>query len=322
MPKQVGLLVGLLVAWLSLGANANALDYPVRQIKLVVPFIAGGPVDFLGRVVAKDISQRLGQPVVVDNQSGAGGVIGTEFVARAPADGYTLLLAINSQTFGLQGSREPHLETSFSAISTIAVWSHVLVVRPELPVHSLTELVAYAKANPGALTFGYGLNTPPQLLGETLKRSSGVDIRGIPYRGGAQAVADMLGGRIDMNFGTSAMLAPMVREGKLRAIAYSGAHRTADLPDVPTVTEAGFPQLSFDPDAWAMVLAPTGTPTAVVDALNTAINEGLRDGDVPALLAKSGYIPRTGTAADARAFLAAESRKWPPVAQAAGLKAE
>ncbi len=209
---------------------------------------------------------------MVDNQSGAGGVIGRS-LSRVPRRWLHPPARYKFSTFGLQWARNPTLETSFSAVATIAVWSHVLVVRPELPIHSLAELVAYAKANPGALTFGYGLNSTAPVAGgnpqevERRRHSRHSLSRG---RAGCCRHAWRPDRHELRHISDAGADGP---RGKLRAIAYSGVRRTADLPDVPTVTEAGFPQLSFDPDAWAMVLAPTGTPSAIVDALNTAINE-------------------------------------------------
>jgi tripartite-type tricarboxylate transporter receptor subunit TctC len=184
------------------------------------------------------------------------------------------------------------------------------------------ELIAHAKANPATVTFGFGINTPPQILGETLKIAAGADIRSIPYRGGAQAIADMLGDRIDMNFGATSTLLPLIREGKLRAIAFTGARRSPELPEVATIAESGFPQLAFDPDAWAGILAPAGTPAAIVTRLNAAIDASLASPELRASLAKLGYEPKRTSPQEFSAFLDAEMHKWPPIVKAAGLKAD
>ncbi|KRE13260.1 hypothetical protein ASE66_22750 [Bosea sp. Root483D1] len=316
----------LLSALLSLAAAfcspAAAQSFPDHPVKLVVPFIAGGPVDALARIAAQDLSHRLGQAVVIENQSGAGGAIGTGAVAHASPDGHTLLFAISSQVYGLYPQGGQDFLKGFVPVATVAAWSHVLVTGLRTPARTLRELIAHAKANPGALTFGYGLNTPPQILGETLKSVAGVDIRSIPYRGGAQAIADMLGDRLDLNFGTTATLLPLIREGKLRALAYTGASRSPELPDVPTVAEAGYPQLAFDPDAWAMILAPADTPRPVVERLNQAVRDCLRSPQMLARLAALGYAARPGSPEETAAFLAAEVVKWPPIVKAAGIKAE
>ncbi|RAI39002.1 Bug family tripartite tricarboxylate transporter substrate binding protein [Rhodoplanes roseus] len=294
--------------------------YPSRSIRLVVPFIAGSPVDALARVVAQDLSHRLGHTVVIENQSGAGGTIGAKAVAHADPDGHTLLFIINSHLYGLYSDPGYDPIRSFAPVAAIAQWSHVLVVRADFPAADLPGLVARAKAHPGTVTFGYGLNTPPQILGETLKHVAGVDIRSIPYRGGAQAVQDLLAGRIDMNFGATSTLLPLIREGRLKAIAFTGAKRSADLPALPTVAEAGYPQIAFDPDAWAAILAPAGTPATVVGRLNREINDALGSSELRASLVKLGYEPRRMSLDELSLFLAAEARKWPPLASAAGLR--
>jgi tripartite-type tricarboxylate transporter receptor subunit TctC len=297
-------------------------SYPNRPIKLLVPFIAGSPVDALARVVAQNLSQRLAQSIVIENQSGAGGTLGTKAVAGTSPDGYTLLFAINSHTYGLYANPGYDPVKSFEPVATVAEWSHVLVVRPDFPARTLQELITYAKANPGKVTFGFGTNTPPQILGETLKIAAAVEIQSIPYRGGAQAVQDMLGGRIDMNFGATSTLLPLIHEGKLRAVAFTGAKRSADLPNVQTVIEAGFPQIAFNPDAWAGILAPAGTPLAIVGKLNSDINESLKSPELRASLAKLGYQGKSMSPREFTAFLASEMKRWPPIVSAAGLKAE
>jgi tripartite-type tricarboxylate transporter receptor subunit TctC len=308
------------------GALSNgpawAQSYPNRPIKLVVPFIAGSPVDALARVVAQHLSSRLGQSLIIENQSGAGGTIGSKTVATANPDGYTLLFAINSHVYGLYANPGYHPITSFEPIATVAQWSHVLVVQPSFPAKTVEELVAHAKANPGSVTFGFGINTPPQILGETLKIVTGADIRSIPYRGGAQAITDMLGGRIDMNFGATATLLPLIQQEKLRPIAFTGAKRSSDLPNVPTIAEAGFPQLAFNPDAWAGILAPAGTPSAIINKLNGAIRESLESSELQASFSKLGYQPKITSPQEFAAFLASEMQKWPPIVKAAGLKAD
>jgi tripartite-type tricarboxylate transporter receptor subunit TctC len=303
-----------------LPASSLADSYPSRSIKLVVPFIAGSPVDALARVIAQDLGARLGQAAVIENQSGAGGTIGAKAVANAEPDGYTLLFIINSHLYGLYSDPGYDPIRSFAPVAAIAQWSHVLVVRPDFPAGDLQGLIAEAKARPGTVTFGYGLNTPPQIIGETLKNVAGANIQSIPYRGGAQAVQDLLGGRIDMNFGATSTLLPLIRQGKVKALAFTGATRSADLPEVPTAIEAGYPQIAFDPDAWAAILAPAGTPPDVVSHLNREINDVLGSPAIRASLAKLGYDGRRMSLDQLSAFLAAEALKWPPLVSAAGLK--
>jgi tripartite-type tricarboxylate transporter receptor subunit TctC len=312
----------LMTVFAAADGRAWAQPYPNRSIKLVVPFIAGSPVDALARVVAQSLSPRLGQSIIIENQSGAGGSLGSRAVANASPDGYTLLFAINSHIYGLFPNPGYDPVKSFEPVGMIAQWSHVLVVQPGLPVKTLNELIAYAKINPGKVTFGFGINTPPQILGETLKLAAEVDIRSIPYRGGAQAVQDMLGGRIDMNFGSTSTLLPLIKAGKLKAIAFTGATRSPDLPDVPTVVEAGYPQIAFNPDAWAAILAPAGTSPAIVGILNAKINASLQSPELGASLAKFGFQGKQMSPTEFAAFLASEMKRWPPVVRAAGLKVE
>ena len=323
--KPFRALLALMIAIITVPAShgpARAQTYPTKPIKLVVPFIAGSPVDALARVVVQHLSPRLSQSIVIENQSGAGGTLGSKTVANASNDGHNLLFAINSHTYGLYANPGYDPVKSFEPVAMIAQWSHVLVVRPGFSANTLQQLIAYAKANPGKVTFGFGTNTPPQILGETLKITAGLDIQSIPYRGGAQAIQDMLGGRIDMNFGATATLLPLIQEGKLRAIAYTGAKRSSDLPNVPTVIEAGFPQIAFNPDAWAAILAPAGTAQAIVGKLNKEINATLKSPELSKSLAKFGYEGRQMSQQEFAAFLVAETKKWPPIVSAAGLKAE
>jgi tripartite-type tricarboxylate transporter receptor subunit TctC len=314
--------LGALALGLLGGVSASAQTYPTKPIKLVVPFIAGSPVDALARVVAQHLSPRLGQTIIIENQSGAGSTLGARVVANAAPDGYTLLFAINSHVYGLYPNPGYDPIKSFATVAPVAQWSHVLVVRPDFPAKTVQELIAYANAHPGKVTFGYGLGTPPQILGETLKIATHADIASIPYRGGAQAITDMLGGRIDMNFGSTSTLLPMIQQGKLRAIAYTGVKRHPDLPDVPTIVEAGFPQIAFNPDAWAGILAPAGTPKDIVDRLNREITAALGSTELHDSLAKLGYQPRIASPQEFSAFVVAEMQKWPPIVTAAGLKAQ
>lgn len=307
---------------LGLTAGAHAQSYPSKAIRIITPNTPGSPVDALGRVIAEHMQARLGQSVIIENRPGGSQSIGAKAVATADADGYTLLLFSNGHYFGLTTNPGYDPVKSFTPITTVAEWNHVLVVRPDFPVKTVSELVAFAKANPGKVKFGFGLSTPPQILGETLKNVTGADITSVPYRGGAQAVTDMLGGRIDMNFGTTATLLPLIQQGRVRAIAYTGVKRNRDLPGVPTTTESGFPQVSFNPDNWTAISAPAGTPRAVIDRLYTAINEALRSPELTASFSKLGFEVMIKQRRDMEAFVASEAKRWPPIVHAAGLRSE
>ncbi len=323
MSRNQAAVAALMVGSLALAlGGVHAETYPSRAIKIVSPNTPGSPVDALGRVVAEQLQARLGQSVVFENRPGGSQSIGAKAVAMADADGYTLLLMSNGHYFGLATNPGYDPVKSFTPVATLAQWNHVLVVRPDFPAKTVPELIAFAKSNPGKVTFGFGLSTPPQILGETLKNVTGVDITSVPYRGGAQAVTDMLGGRIDMNFGTTATLLPLIQQGKVRAIAVTGAMRNPDLPNVPTTTESGFPQVSFNPDNWTGISAPAGTPPIVVDRLYVAINQALRSAELAATFAKFGFEVMIKPQGEVEAFFASEAKRWPPIVSAAGLKPE
>jgi tripartite-type tricarboxylate transporter receptor subunit TctC len=314
--------VALLVLVLGLHAGAHAQPYPNKPIKLILPNTTGSPVDALARVVAQHLQPRLGQSVLIDNRPGGGMTIGTKAVASADPDGYTLLLFNSGHFFGLTPSAGYDPLKSFTPVAMLAEWNHVLVVRPAYPAKSVRELIEYARANPGKTTFGFGTATTPQILGETLKIATGVDIASVPYRGGAQAVTDMMGGRIDMNFGTTATLLPLIQQQKVRALAYTGTKRTPDLPDLPTMIEAGFPQLAFNPDVWTAIAAPAGTPAPIIQRLHAAVNEALAAPELRASFVKFGFDIVVKPLAELESFMVAEAAKWPPVVKAAGLKSE
>jgi tripartite-type tricarboxylate transporter receptor subunit TctC len=307
---------------LGLAADAHAQAYPSRPIRIITPNTPGSPVDALGRVVAQHMQTRLGQGVMIENRPGGSMAIGAKAVATADPDGYTLLLTSNGHFYGLAANDGYDPVKSFTPVATLAEWNHVLIVRPDFPAKTVAELIAFAKSNPGKVTFGFGLSTAPQILGETLKNVTGADIASVPYRGGALAVTDLLGGRIDMNFGTTATLLPLIQQGKVRAIAFTGVKRSQDLPDVPTMIESGFPKVSFNPDNWTTILAPAGTPRAVIDRLYLAINEALRSPELAASFAKLGFEVMIKPQRDLEAFIASEAQRWPPIVSAAGLRPE
>jgi tripartite-type tricarboxylate transporter receptor subunit TctC len=323
MGTRRGVVAALLSCALSLGA-AEAQVYPNKVIKVIVPFTPGSPVDALARVATQHLQGRIGQSVIIENRPGAGTTIGTKAVATAAPDGYTLLLIGPNVVYS--PALYPNLDfdpaKSLVPVATLVTWSHVMVVAPGVPATTIRELVAYAKANPGKLTFGFGLGTTPHILGETFKQATATDIASIPYRGGEQARADLLGGRIHINIAPVPTLLPLIQEGKARALAFTGPTRSPDLPDVPTMTESGLPQVGFNPDVWLGILAPSATPTAVIDKLNREINESLRSPEMTATLAKLGFEAKTTTPREFAVFLAGEREKWPPLLAAAGLKAE
>jgi tripartite-type tricarboxylate transporter receptor subunit TctC len=310
------------LALLAFATPATAQTFPDRPLKLIVPFVPGSPVDVLARVVSQQLGTRLGQTVVVENRPGAGTSTATKAVAIAPPDGYTLLMM--GQTLAYVGILFPDLgfepSKAFAPVATLAGWSHLLVVNPGVPAKTVPELISRAKANPGKMTFGFGLGTSPQILGEYFKVVAGIDVTSVPYRGGEQVRIDLLGGRIDMNFSPVSNALPMIQQGQIRALAFTGAQRDPNLPDIPTMTESGYPQVGFNPDVWQAIVVPAGTPEAVVNRLNAEINESLKLPEVTATLARLGFNPMVSTPQEFAEFLAAQIRKWPDVIKAANVQ--
>jgi len=313
----------VLAGMMAAGA-ASAQDYPAQTIKLIVPFIAGGPVDALARVVALHLQNRVGQNVIVENRSGGGTTIGAKAVAAAAPDGYTLLVV--GPNIAYYPVLFPNLDfepaKALAPVATLVTWSHLIAVAPSVPANTIPELVRYVKANPGKLAFGFGLATMPHIIGETFKRAAGIDIIDVPYRGGEQARADLLGGRVHINIAPVPQLLQLIRDGKIRALAYTGPERSPDLPEVPTMAESGYPQVGFNPDVWMGILAPAGTPAAVIEKLNRDVNAVLKSDEIAPALKRFGYQAKITTPAEFETFFAAEMRKWPPLLLATGFKAE
>jgi tripartite-type tricarboxylate transporter receptor subunit TctC len=321
LPRREFLLATIMTIGLGL-TPAAAQTYPAKPIKMIVPYTPGSPVDVLARVVTQHLSARLNQTIVIDNRPGAGTTIGTKAAASAEPDGYTLLIAATS--FIISSSLYPNLDydpiKSFAAVGMLAISPQIMVIEPSVPAKTVAEFTAYAKANPGKLNFGFGLGTLPQILGESFKAVTGTDIASIPYKGGAQAVTDMLGGRIQMNFGTMATLLPLIQQGKVRALAVTTETRVRELPDVPTMIESGLPQLTLTFSAG--LLAPAGTPAPILEKLNSALNEALKSPEMNESFAKLGFEAQPWTTTQYGAFLAEEMRKWPPIVKASGVKPE
>jgi tripartite-type tricarboxylate transporter receptor subunit TctC len=302
---------------------ASAQSYPDRPVRIVVPFTAGSPNDVVTRVLAPPLSARLGQPVIVENRPGGGTVIGVKSVLAAERDGYTLL-AMSSPTLFLGSLVNENVTfdplKELVPIATIGSTALVMVLTPDIPARSLKELVAYANANPAAVNIGYGRGTLPNLSSELLKVVTGANIASIPYRGGAQVVTDMLGGRVQINLGSPATLLPLIRDGRLRALAVTSPTRHPDLPDVPTMIESGYPDI-IGTNRWA-ILGPTGMPEPIVNKLNAEINEILKSADFQAGLRKIGAEPLPGSSQDFARLIADEFKTWAPIVKATGFKLE
>jgi tripartite-type tricarboxylate transporter receptor subunit TctC len=298
----------------------RAADYPARPLKMIAPFTPGSPVDVVARLLAEHMSRQLGQSVVVENRPGAGTTIGMKAAATAEPDGYTLLFQSSSLVVAPAMYKNLDFDPlkSFTPVANVAWGSWVTVVPPSLPVHSPQELIAYAKTHPNTLNFGYGQGTAPQLVGEWFNKTNGLAIASVPYKGGMQAITDMLGGTIQLNIGTTSTLLPLIREGKIRAIAQWGKAREADLPDVPTMIESGFPGLSLG--FWAGLWAPAGTPTAIVARLNGAANAALGSPEMRDSMRRLGIAPSIGSVKDFASFIADEAPKWADIVSKSGVQ--
>ena len=300
----LALTTALLVAALP---TAYAQKYPDHPIRLVVPYAPGGSVDIVGRLLAAKLSENLGQQVVVENKGGGGATIGTSLVAKAPADGYTLLLA--DIAFGANPalmSKLPYDSArEFAPVALVALLPSILVADPALPVASAKELVALAKASPGKLNYSSaGVGSMNYLAGELFKAQNGIDVVHVPYQSGGQAIAAILGGQTQLVITTIPPVLQHVKSGKVKALALSGSKRQASLPDVPTFAEAGFAE--FDVSLWQGVLVPAGTPPDIVARLNAEVNRVLAAPDVRARLAELGADPAGGTSEQFAAFINGE----------------
>lgn len=292
--------------------SAGAQTYPDRMIKIVVPFTPGGPVDLVARLVAQRIAPALGQSVVIENRPGGAGVIGAKAVANAEPDGYTLLFG-NVSTLAVipavTRNRDYDPARDFTPIAKVSDSPEVLVVDPALPVRSVGELVAYAKARPGTLNYGSsGYGNATHLSAEWFKSKTGVDIVHVPYKGLSDTLTGLIGGQVIMAFGAIEGVVPLAQQGKLRPLAVTTANRFPLIPDLPTMIEsgvAGFMVTSFEG-----VVAPAGTSPAIVARLNAAINESVTSAELRARFAQLGIQPDPGTPEEFAAFFAAESRKW------------
>jgi tripartite-type tricarboxylate transporter receptor subunit TctC len=301
---------------------AWAQAYPARPVRLIVTTPAGGSPDIIARLIGQWLSERLGQPIVVDNRSGASGNIGTEIVVRAPPDGYTLLMALSANA--INASVYDNLPFNFirdtAPVASIASILLVMEVNPSVPAKTVPEFIAYAKANPGKLTMASsGVGTPLHVSGELFKMMAGVDMVHVPYRGEALALPDLISGQVQVLFGVMPASLGYIRAGKLRALAVTTAKRQEPLPDVPTVGEF-LP--GFEARGWYGVVVPKATPTEIVEKLNKEINAALTDPNMKKRLTDLGAAVFAGSSADFGKFIADEIEKWRKVVRFAGIKAD
>ena len=316
-------LAGALAALLGLLAPAPAAaSYPERPIRLVVPFPPGGGADSLARTIMPRVVAVLGKPIVIDNRPGAGGNLGAEFVARAEPDGYTLLYGTNG-THSINASLYRNLRfdpvKDFAPVSRMTAIAAMLIVEPKFPATTVAELIRHAKAHPGKFNFASaGNGTTSHLAGELFKTMAGIDIVHVPYRGGALAMTDLIGGQVQIMIDVMPNAYPMVRAGRVRGLAVSTTYRLATAPELPTIAEAGVP--GFEASAWDGILAPAGTPRAIIERLNAAIREALQEPALIDALRAAGALPVTSTPEEFERHIAASTEKWAAVVRASGAK--
>jgi tripartite-type tricarboxylate transporter receptor subunit TctC len=299
---------------------ASALDYPTRPVHLIVGFPPGGPTDIVARLIGQQLSERLGRQFVVENRPGASNNIATEFVAKAPPDGYTLLMAVSANAIVLYTSLNFDFVRDIAAVATIMRAPYVLVVNPTIPAHTVPEFIAYAKANPGKLNVASpGIVSGSRLAGELFKVMAGVTMAHVPYHGAAPALTDLIGGQVQAMFEAVPSLVAHIQAGRLRALAVTTTMRVDALPDVPPMADF-LP--GYEASFWAGVGVPKNTPTEIVDRLNSEINDVLADPTMKARFADLGGRPFVNSPADFGKFIAAETAKWAGVIKTAGIKPE
>jgi len=313
--------LALVIVFALLPGIARAQDYPSQSIRLIVPFAAGGAVGAVARVLGAPLSAWLGQSVVIDNRGGAGGIIGMEAVAKSPPDGYTLLLAHSGLTYmpGLYSKLPFDPLKDFDGVITAVSGTYVLAVFNDAPFKTIPELVAYAKANPGKLSYGSaGIGSTLHLAAEFFKRAAGVDIIHVPYRGAAQATTDLVGGQVQMMFGPVVAVLPLAQAGKVRALAVTSAKRSALAPELPTMIESGVP--GFEVTGWYGLAAPAGTPKAIVERLNAETNRALQSSEIIEQFRVQGYEPIGGTPDQMNAQIRSDTAQWTKIIRDAGIQ--
>jgi len=301
---------------LGAAARARAQSYPVRPIKLIVPFPPGGPVDVMGRLVAQQLSSALGQQVIIDNRPGVGSTLGGRAAANAEPDGYTLLVG-SSGTLAAGPVLYKNIgydpKKAFAPVAMVSSVPFVLIAGPQVPAATVPELIAYAKAHPGKLNFGVSLGAAPHMLAAWFRELTGTDIVIVPYKGAATVVSDLIGGQMDLTFETTSVMLEHLRAGTVRGLAVTTPERLPDLPQVPTMIESGVP--GFVAGSWTGIVAPAGTPKEIIARLNAGINEGLNSAAMQARFKQLAAQARPGSPGDFAAFIGTEAPKWAAMAK-------
>ena len=309
------------LAFAALAPLAYAQNYPTKPVKIIVPFAAGGPADIYARVIGEKLASALGQSFVIEDRPGGGAIVGTDAVAKAAPDGYTLLMMSNTHTVNesLFAEKPYQLMRDLVPVAPVNYSDLVLVVHPSVPAANLREFLALAKAKPGTLNYASsGPGTPYHMAGELLKAMAGVDIVHVPYKGSSGARTDILGGQVQMMFDAITTMAPNVRAGKLRALGTSGKVRSAVLPEVPTVSEAGVP--GYDAVIWLGIMAPAGTPRAIVERLNNEITRAANSAEVRDAWARQGGVAMSMTPEEFGRYIREDIEKWARVVKLSGAK--
>ena len=311
---RLTLAAGFLATAASIPTASRAQDYPTHAVRIIVPFGAGGPADVAARILGNALQESLKQPFVIENRPGAGAVIGTQEAAKSPADGYTLLLMSNTQTANesLVPQRKYELMRDLVAIAPINIADLVIVVHPSVPATTLKEFIALAKSQPGKLNYASsGQGTPYHMAGELFKTMAGIDVVHVPYRNSGEARGGVISGQVQMMIDSVTTMAPNVMQGQVRALATTGKTRSAALPNVPTAEEAGVS--GYEATIWLGLMAPKGTPKAIIDQLNAAVNEIIKRPEVVKLWADQGAAPMSMTPQDFDKFLRGDIAKWAEV---------
>ena len=319
LPKITIVLLLMLQPFIALDAKAQS--YPTRPVKILVPFPPGAGVDIVTRLIANKLSLAMGQQFIIENRYGAGGNVGAAEAARAIPDGYTLLAAPSSIALSqsLFKNLPFNVEKDFRAVGLMASVPFVLVINPAVPAKSLPEFIALAKSQPGVLTYAStGNGSSPQLTAEMFKSQAQIDIRHVPYRGSAPALTDLISGQVTMMFANALSVLPHIQSGSLRALAVTGLQTNASLPDIPTMSKAGLP--GFESETWFVLLAPAGTPSDMIQSLNTKLVEVSQQADTQNNLSKQGATTRVGSPAQADVFLKKEIDKFSKIIKNSGIQ--
>jgi len=303
--------------------SALAQEYPLKPVRIVVPFAPGGGTDLSARIIAQKLGENLGANFIVDNRPGAAGIVGTDLVAKSKPDGYTLLVVSSSHAINPAMYPKLPYDTArdFAPVSLLLSGPTLLVAHPSLPAKSARELITLAKARPGVLTFASaGHGTPPHMAGELFKTMAGIDITHIPYKGNGPAYTDLMAGQVSIMFPNIATSLPYVKTGRMRAVGVGSRQRSAIAPEIPTIAESGLP--GYEMSSWFGLVAPAGTPAAILTKLQQEIARIFKQAEVREKLFAQGVEPVGGTASEFTAFLGAETTQWAKVIKASGLKPE